>query len=454
MLRGRFHVTLAGTLIWCLGAAVFFRVPLLTGFAVVTGNGGDGRQNLYVHEHLYRWILGRENFFSPPIFYPQPNVLGYSDAFLLNLLPYSALRLLGLDAYLSIQVLLIVLSAVCFWSVYRLLSRYLRIRDFIALAAATLVAFPNDLFLKAASGHLNTFSLYYIPLIALLTVQGLSEFPRVAIGSILSISCASLLYALLFSTCFYVAWMFALTVLIAALYAGLQFRLEVIPFMKAQTRAILAFSGTAALCFAIGLLPFCAIYGPVLHLFPSWSYREYVSFAPTPYDVINVTSWNALWGWAIDAMLTPVRGQSVERALAVTPGMTLIFIFATRFAMQRASAKAVELRWEVHFAIAAIAVLAVSWLLTVKVGSVSLYWLPFHMIPGASAIRVGGRIQLIENLWVVTGLALLIDRWLSTPPVDSRRQALAAAILLFCTVEQLNFIRGGMKWTLDLGPVA
>jgi hypothetical protein len=450
MHRHRFHAVIVGTLTWGIGAAVFFRITLLSGFDVVSGNGGDGRQNLYVHEHLYRWILGRADFASPPIFYPQPNVLGFSDAFLIDLLPYSALRLLGLDPFLAMQLLLIALSAVCFWSVYRLLSLHFGVRVYIALAAATLVAFPNDLFIKASSGHLNTFSLYYIPPTALLVARGLSGFPRVTSGSILFVGSASLLYALLFSTCFYVAWMFGLTVLIAALYAGLRFWHRVVPFLKTDVRTILALCATSAFCFSIGLIPFYVIYGPVLQLFPSWSFREYISFAPFPYDVINVSSWNGLWGWFIDSALAPGRGNRVEQALAVTPGMTLIFLLLAR-GVTRTASKAIGRQWQIQFAMAAVTVLAISWLLTLKIGSVSLYWLPFHVIPGASAIRVGGRIQLLVNLWIVTGLALLIDRQLSATPPNSRKPmyAMAAAIFLFCMVEQINFTRGGMRRTFE-----
>lgn len=452
----RFHALIVGMLMWGIGAAAFFRISLLSGFAVVSGDVGDGRMIVYLHEHLFRWLLGLADFASPPFFYPQPNVLGYSDAFLLDLLPYSALRLLGFDPFLSMELFLIALSAVCFWSVYCLLSKYFRIRTYIALTAATLIAFPNDLFCKANAGHLNAFSLYYIPPILLLAARGLSGFPRITARSMVLVVLASLLYALLFSTGFYVAWMFALTVLIATLYAGLQFRPQAVPFVKAHATAILALSGTAALCFAIGLIPFYVIYTPVRQLLPSRSFGEYVSFAPFPYDVINVSSWNALWGRVIDALLAPGKGQRVEQALAVTPGMTLIFLLSARAATRKASADAAQRRWEIHFAMATLAVLTISWLLTVRIGSVSLYWLPYHLLPGASAIRVGGRIQLLVNLWIVTGLALLIDRRLSAAPLHSWKllYAAAAAVFLFCMVEQINLSQLGIPRAFELKALA
>lgn len=217
-------------LIWAVAAAVFFRIPLLSGFAMVSGNAGDGLQSVYVHEHLYQWLLGRAAFGSPPIYYPQPHVLGYSDAYPLDLPLYAGLRLFGLDPFLSDQLMLVALSLLCFWCAWHLLSKHARIGPYIALGAAALIAFPNDLFLKANLGHLNAFALYYIAPIAAIAASGLRKFPRITPGGAALIVSASALYALLFSTRYYLAWMFALTVLIAGVYSGLTLRQRIMPW--------------------------------------------------------------------------------------------------------------------------------------------------------------------------------------------------------------------------------
>src|SRR5215469_13437746 len=90
---------------WAVGAAVFFRTTLLSRFDIVDGDAADGQLIMYMHEHLFRWLQGQASFGSPAVFYPQPDVLGYTDAFLLDLVPYSAIRLLGADPYLSMQLL-------------------------------------------------------------------------------------------------------------------------------------------------------------------------------------------------------------------------------------------------------------------------------------------------------------------------------------------------------------
>jgi hypothetical protein len=80
---------------------VFFRSLLFSGFDLMPGERLDGRVIVYLHEHLFRWLLGDRPLASPDFYHPQKGVLGYSDAFLLDVLPYLSLRLLGLDSYFS-----------------------------------------------------------------------------------------------------------------------------------------------------------------------------------------------------------------------------------------------------------------------------------------------------------------------------------------------------------------
>ena len=111
---------------WALGAAVFFRAALSSGFAVTSGDVADGRLIVYLHEHLYRWLLGQASFLSPAMFYPQTKVLGYTDAFLLDLVPYAAFRFSGLDPFLSAQLMAMGLSLLCFVSLTIILTFFLR----------------------------------------------------------------------------------------------------------------------------------------------------------------------------------------------------------------------------------------------------------------------------------------------------------------------------------------
>jgi hypothetical protein len=88
--------------------------------------------------------------------------------------------------------------------------------------------------------------------------------------------------------------------------------------------------------------------------------------------------------------------------------------------------------------------------LTTRIGTFSLFWMPYHMVPGAIAIRAGGRVQLLDNLWVVVGLSVLLQYWTDASALARRRRlALSIAILMFCLIEQINLLPAGLSRTYE-----
>ena len=196
---------------WAAAALIAFRAVVISSFDLVFGGRGDGRLIVYLHEHLFKALQGRADFLSPPIFYPQRHGLGFTDAFVLDVLPYAAFRAIGLDPFLSVQTWAIVLSLFCFLASLIIGTRYLRLRLTFAIAASVLVTFPNNLLFKTATAHINFFALYYVPCILLLALWGVEDFPRVSRWSPMRVGLAAALFALPFSTGYYTAWMFAFT---------------------------------------------------------------------------------------------------------------------------------------------------------------------------------------------------------------------------------------------------
>jgi hypothetical protein len=92
----RYGLSVEGTfiplLIYIIGALVFFRQQVVSGFDLGFGGRGDARMAAFIHEHVYRWLHVRAGLLSPPFFFDQTGTLGYTDAFLLNQLFYAPLR--------------------------------------------------------------------------------------------------------------------------------------------------------------------------------------------------------------------------------------------------------------------------------------------------------------------------------------------------------------------------
>jgi hypothetical protein len=80
-----------------LSGLVFFG-PIFNGAADVPGDLGDARFNIYILEHVYQWLTGA-TLPSPPMFYPYPNTLGFSDNHAGSAIFYAAFRFLGFDQY-------------------------------------------------------------------------------------------------------------------------------------------------------------------------------------------------------------------------------------------------------------------------------------------------------------------------------------------------------------------
>lgn len=440
-------------LAWAIGAAVFFRGSLISGFAVVNGDPDDGKLIVYLHEHLFRWLKGQASFGSPAFYFPQTDVLGYSEAFLLNMLPYAGFRLLGADPFLSMQLLGISLSALCFFCTYDILARRLGLRITIALAAALIVTFPNNLFLKVSGAHIQFFAIYYLPLIALVALAALKTFPQLTVRSLALTVLAFALYALLFATSFYTAWLLAFCVLIGLVHAAIGFRAD--PRVLARNRgAFIAYAGAAAVGFAVGIIPFMVIYLPVLAVHSARSFGEYISYAPHLYDVINVSGSNVIWGDLVARILGAPRASAGERVLAVTPVMTTLFIVWAYRRRKPEDFAGSEVRAVFVSACTALAIW--SWLLTVKIGTFSAFWIPFHVLPGGGAIRAGERIQLLCSGFVAVALAILIDAWSrgGREAGSTRRHFVAAAILCVCMLEQLNGSRPGLDRAAALEALA
>jgi hypothetical protein len=265
---------------------------------------------------------------------------------------------------------------------------------------------------------------------------GYRGFPRIAPRTIAGVAVAEALLALLFSTDVYTAWMFTLTLLIAAgAVTALRGR-SVAAVVQQHWRPLTVILAVGAIAFAVAFVPFVLIYVPVRSIAPLRSYQEYLLFAPLPGDIVNVSSWNLLWGWL--AGLMRLR-QGSETMLAVTPGMTVLFLV---FAFVLRKGVLGSGPWQIVFIACGVAVWALGWLLTLRIGTVSGFWLVRYLVPGATGIRAGMRLQLIANLWIALGLAVSLEYWLRTASTGQlgRRNVIAGGVLLFCLIEQVNLM--------------
>jgi len=114
------------------------------------GDPGDVRLVLYLFEHTYRWftagffgLWGDVALFDPPVFWPAPNLLAYSEPFLGTAPVYWAWRMLGCAPHGALQAWTLTVLALDFALAYRWLERGLRVPASAAAVGAAVFAFST-----------------------------------------------------------------------------------------------------------------------------------------------------------------------------------------------------------------------------------------------------------------------------------------------------------------------
>src|ERR1700710_183842 len=117
----RVGTLLAGLVLATLGFCWMYREWLFGHFDAVFGNEGDAQGMIVALEHWHHVFSGMvPNWRSPPFFYPEPGVLGYTDTSFLYALEYAPLRALSFDPYISFMTVLATLSILGFAGFTRL----------------------------------------------------------------------------------------------------------------------------------------------------------------------------------------------------------------------------------------------------------------------------------------------------------------------------------------------
>jgi hypothetical protein len=65
---------------------------------------------VYLVEHWYQVFRGQAEALSPSMFYPVKGTIGYSETMFVHALPYSGLRLAGMDMFSALAAPLVLFS--------------------------------------------------------------------------------------------------------------------------------------------------------------------------------------------------------------------------------------------------------------------------------------------------------------------------------------------------------
>jgi hypothetical protein len=206
-------------------------------------------------------------------------------------------------------------------------------------------------------------------------------------------------------------------------------------------RRLAAFAALQAAILAVLGLPFVLTYGPVLLAGGQRSWATVLTFIAPLQSGLDFGGGNLLWGWLTRA-LGSGRTQAYyhpERSLAPTPLVTVLWAASAAWLWRRRRAGPLAPEQAVLIA-AGIATVAIVPLLA-RVGTVSLWWPVWAVLPGARAIRTPTRFQLVLALPVWLMIAhggAQLRSWLAARRSRRAADALVAAAAALLLLEQVN----------------
>ena len=411
--------------------AYLFRFFLLSGGDKWTGAPADARLCMILTEHWWAVCRGLASFRDPNYFYPAHDVLGYSHTLLLLAPLYIPFRAMHFDTYLAFECTLAALKALGFGFCHVMLRTTFRLGVCASLVGSALFTIANGPTLWAA--HPQMWIVAFVPAVVLL----LDFYFRRGLRGALA-GAAFLFGAVMFSE-FYTAFFCGLAaVAVAGCWAGVELwtgRRDFVDRLRRWSarapRDLLAAAGP----FGFWLVLLVWVYYPVLRVTGGRSYADALQYIRDWRELLDTGIHNWVWGRSLGALYLRHFPKWEEARMGLPVVMVITAAFAAVRSLARLRGKAPT------FAGRACAVVALSsaalYLATVRFGAHTFWWVIYKVVPGASGLRVPGRINVLLTLTVAAVCAMALNELFG----KGRRRGAAwfgVALAVFLVAEQIN----------------
>jgi hypothetical protein len=384
----------------------------------------DGLIQASILEHWYGVLGGRYHWRDPIFFYPYKRVLGYNDAYFLYGLLYSAFRTLGVDVLNAMELTTAVVRAVGFFATWLLLRHYFRLSIPATAFGAVLVTVTNGVYLGTMHTQLATVA--FLPLMFCLVARAYELLVEDRMPAAAVVTAAiGLLLSTWSITGFYAFWFTLFFVLITTVIAFLLDRrtfIGVVRDVLTNRRWIALTPGV--LIFLVGLIPLALIYGEAARTTGMHAIGETYNYLPRIVDLINVGPANVVWSgvtmWLRKAIVHDPTGD-LELWVGFTPIELALLVVAAVAAFWRAPDASPR---EVLIYRSLLVAIFVGMALQVQVHGATLWTYVYSAVPGARALRVVARFQLVLLTVGAALAAVALDR------LGRSRRPLGAALAL------------------------
>lgn len=421
--RNRILSVLLYGIIFSVGVMSFFYPVFTTGFTRILGDSADGRLVNYFLEHTWRWISDRSysgSLYSPSFFFPYQDVLAFSEN-LFGSAPIYWISRCFLPSDLSFVSWFLIVCLLNFSAMVFVL-RQERISPILAGLGGFLFAFPATRLMQSPHGQL--FPQFCTPLALWLSWRFIKDPTKLKLISILFLIYWQILCGI------YLGWFLLLALLclgISSICIDKDLRENLWLFCQRYWK----FITIPCLIWGGGLYVFLEPYLKMKSILGGNSYASIVQYLP------KLASW--LLVPRSDHLLSPILGNMAEYfeagsafehhiflgiITAVLVGGSSYYFFARKNWMSK------------DHELITLSFLCTGWgllLLSLNFSQgISLWWIVYTVIPGASVIRAVSRIDLvILPCFLIAGLT-----WYET---WSRRRIANRSLQIFIMLVLLTF---------------
>lgn len=368
-------------------------------------------------EHDWRWLIRDPQhlrFFDPPMFFPAPNTLAYSETMLGAAPAYFLWRALGLPSDTSFQLWQLTVGALDFAAAMLFFRSGLRLRPWPAATGSAIFAFAATRI--AQLGHAQLLPHFGLPLFAFAALRfaaaRATERSRwIALGAF---ALVDQVYA-----GFYLGWFLGFGLLIVLCWSLALRRTRSV--LLAQLASSWKSLAVAALAAAMALAPLGYHYWLVSHELGVRQFPEVFLGLPRLAGFLRSPGGSWMYGWStrwVDGLLPPGTGYEQTLGYGVLASALGAWGLIAR-------------RRDTPFLLLGLTAATLFALALAPFGQFTLWRIVYAMVPGGSALRGVARVGLTLLFAIATGVAACLDQL-----ARRRRGPLLAAAILVLLVEQ------------------
>lgn len=356
-----------------------FRKVLFEGLMV--GSDRDGLLAILMNEHWLNVLLGKEKWNTWICMFPVENSVAFNDMYLLHAIFFCPLRLLGIDKYIAMTTVQIIIHTLGSILMYVFLYRFLEYKKIAALIGCAEFSYGSYYLIKI--WHTQFLCLSLIPILIISFYEFWVNIDREVsrrFGYELAIV---LTEVLLFYTSPYMAEFVLITLFIYVVIALIimddrrDLIVKVMNFLKNNFFEILMLSVIGIVL----MIPFMKVYFPTMGN-NTRSFEDAMNYMIPWYGIFNVSSTNVVYGKVMAALPFMQDGEIT----AGLPLMEWVLLVCAFFLSIRRKNKRI---------ITVFVTIVTIFLIAVRFGNFSFWIIFYRFFPGVSGMRVVCRLALM-----------------------------------------------------------